>query len=123
MGSSAACARFARSLPAGQNGGRRLTSVLAGPAPAVAVFGPPVAAVAEPDVDPPHLVQVAEVALRRGPAHPGRLGHLGGRHLPLPGDEQPLRLPRRRPTALMPGSALPVNALMPSSRPGTSCAS
>ena len=77
---------------------------LARAAPPVTVLGPPAAAVAEPDLDAPHLVQMAEVALRRGPAHPGHLRHLRGRHLLLAGGEQPLdRLQRVRRPALRAG--------------------
>src|SRR3984893_14133684 len=49
--------------------------------PAVAVLGAPAAAVAEPDLHAADLAQVAEVALRGGPAHPGHLCPLRGRQL------------------------------------------
>jgi hypothetical protein len=58
--------------------------------PAVAVLGAPAAAVAEPDLHAADLVQVAEVALRGGPAHPGHLRHLRGRQLLPARGEQPL---------------------------------
>ena len=54
------------------------------------MLGPPSTAVAEPDLDASHLVQVAKVALGCGPAYPGHLGYLRGGHLLAAGCEQPL---------------------------------
>ena len=74
------------------------------PAPPVAVFRPSAAAVAQPDLDATHLVQVAEVALGRGPAHPGHLRQLCCRHLLIARAEQALDgLQRVRRPALRAG--------------------
>jgi len=74
------------------------------PAPPVAVFRPSAAAVAQPDLDATHLVQVAEVALGRGPAHPGHLRQLCCRHLLIARAQQALDgLQRVRRPALRAG--------------------
>src|SRR5437016_201430 len=70
--------------------GPRAPSALTRPGPAVQVLRTPAAAIAEPDLDAPDLVEAAEVALRGSPAHPGHLRDLRGGHLLPAGGEQPL---------------------------------